>query len=304
MGAVTRPSYADPEDFRAALLAAGLLHATKVDGLYHRSGVFDDLVNAVQAHVASRRIDPDARRVAFPPLLPRADWLQTDYVRSFPDLMGSVTVFTGSDKDHRVLLARLDADQEWESLLTPAELVVSSSACHSLYGTLPTDVPAEGFSHELAGFCFRHEPSLDPARMQSFRMMEFVRVGTPAQAAEHREAWVEHAQVLLRDLGLGVRVEVAHDPFFGRIGTMLAGTQEAAEVKHELVVDLTATSSTAITSVNLAESHFGAAFGLTTPDGETAHSACCGIGLERIALAVIATHGLDPEGWPDVLRTR
>ena len=33
---------------------------------------------------------------------------------------------------------------------------------------------------DVFSYCFRHEPSVDPARMQMFRMREFVRIGEPA----------------------------------------------------------------------------------------------------------------------------
>ena len=37
-------------------------------------------------------------------------------------------------------------------------------------------------------------------------------------------------------------------------------------------------------------------------DGEVAHSACVGFGMERIALALFRTHGLDPATWPVSVR--
>jgi hypothetical protein len=33
-------------------------------------------------------------------------------------------------------------------------------------------------------------------------------------------------------------------------------------------------------------------------DGSDAHTACLGFGLERITLALLKTHGLDPAAWP------
>ena len=41
-----------------------------------------------------------------------------------------------------------------------------------------------------------------------------------------------------------------------------------------------------------------------TADGEVAHTACVGFGMERIALALFRTHGLDPERWPRRVRER
>ena len=57
-------------------------------------------------------------------------------------------------------------------------------------------------------------------------------------------------------------------------------------------------SVTAIGSSNYHEDHFGDTFGLHLADGSAAHSACIGFGLDRITLALFATHGTDVDGWP------
>jgi seryl-tRNA synthetase len=295
--------YAAPEDLRAALLGAGLLVATRTDGVYHRSGDFERVLQGVERYAAEQRTDDTAPRRWFPPVMPRADFLLTDYVRSFPDLVGSIDVFTGGDKEHKELLAELEAGHDWTLALEPAEVVLSSSICHSLYGTLPQEIPAGGLLHECCGFAFRHEPSIDPARMQSFRMYEFVLVGTPAEAVEHRDLWLQRGLDSLTALGLPVRTDVANDPFFGRVGRMLAANQLTAELKYEVVIDLTDAKPTAISSANYHEDHFGLPFGLRTPDGEVAHSSCFGYGLERITLALFATHGLSLTDWPDEVRS-
>lgn len=298
----TATRFAGPEEFRVALLDAGLLLPANVEGLYHRSGSFEAVARGVEAYAASTRVDDSAPQRFLPPVFAREDFVRTDYLRSFPDLAGSVEVFRGDDRDHRALLAAIDAGEPWAPHLEPAETVLCSSICHPLYGTFAPEVPPEGLLVEASGLAFRHEPSPDPARMQSFRMYEFVRVGTPAQALAHRDEWRDRGAEALAALGIDVRVEVAHDPFFGRVGALLANSQEQAELKYEIVADLTGAGGTAIASANLHEDHFGAPFGLRTPDGEVAHSACFGYGLERIALALFATHGLDQTSWPAEVR--
>ena len=100
-----------------------------------------------------------------------------------------------------------------------------------------------------------------------------------------------------------MRSDTANDPFFGRVGRMLAANQLTAELKYEVVIDLTDAKPTAISSANYHEDHFGLPFDMRTPDGEVAHSACFGYGLERITLALFATHGLDLAGWPGEVRS-
>ncbi|MBF4160310.1 hypothetical protein ISG29_01320 [Nocardioides sp. CBS4Y-1] len=283
------------------MLDAGLLVPTAATGLYQRSGDFEDAVRAVEAWAGSLRLDAYPRR-SLPPILPRADFLQTDYLRSFPDLAGIVSVFTGGDAEHRALLEDLDAGGNGSTVLEPAETVLSSAVCHSVYPTLDPAIPDEGLRLEASGFAFRHEPSLDPVRMQSFRMLEHVCVGTPAQAEAHRDVWLPRMAEGLGSLGLDVRIEAANDPFFGRVGRMLAANQQQASLKHELVVDIHDEKPTAIGSTNYHEDHFSVLFDLTTPDGNLAHSGCAAFGLERIALALLSRHGLEPGHWPTEVR--
>ncbi len=293
--------FATPSALRDALVDAGLLHLTSVDGVVHRSTEWERVLAGVEHHAVAHRVE-EARPRWFPPVTPRADFARTDYLRSFPDLVGSVSVFAGDDGEHRAMLADLDDGGDGQAHLTPGEVTLPASVCHSLYGVLPAEIPEAGLHEECSGWCFRHEPSTDPARLQAFRMYEFVRVGTPAQAVEHRDVWRDRGLTALEALGLPVRCEAAHDPFFGRAGRLLVAHQLDAALKLELVVDLTDAGPTAIASTNYHEDHFGHSFGLRLADGTTAHSACFGFGLDRVTLALFATHGTDLTTWPDEVK--
>ena len=173
------------------------------------------------------------------------------------------------------------------------------AACHQVYPLCGPVVPQGGHRFDVLGQCFRAEPSLDPARMQSFRMHEQVLVGTPAQALAHRDRWLSEASRVFADLGLTTTVEPANDPFFGRLSGVLALGQRAKDLKYEVVGRTSsARALTALASANCHEDHFGTIFGLTTEDGASAHSACVGFGLERVALALFAAHGMQLDRWP------
>lgn len=293
------------EAFRAELIGAGLLVQTPVDGLYQRSGVFESIVRGIERLASDAGKGRHEALLYFPPLLPRDVFIRSDYLRSFPDLTGSVDTFLGNDRDHAELLRALDAGEDWTRYLTPSEVMLSSAACHSLYPSLTGTLPAGGRKMEVQGFCFRHEPSIDPARMQSFRMHEFVAVGTPEECITHRDSWLDTAMTLLEGLGLPVTKVVANDPFFGRAGRILAANQRETALKFEIVCPITSTESpTAITSGNYHQDHFGVPFDIHTSDGDVAHSSCLGFGLERITLALLKTHGLHPDTWPGEVRTQ
>jgi seryl-tRNA synthetase len=213
--------------------------------------------------------------------------------------MGSVHSFVGNDRGHQALLQKKERGEDWTRDLWATEVMLTPAACYPLYPTARGTLPKAGRTVDLRSFVFRHEPSVDPARMQIFRQREFVRLGTPEQALAHRNDWLRRGEELLRAVGLNVRPVPANDPFFGRGGRMLAATQKEQELKYELVVPVASTDRpTAVASCNYHLNHFGHAFGIQTPDGKPAHTACIGFGLERVALALFRVHGFDPARWP------
>ena len=50
-------------------------------------------------------------------------------------------------------------------------------------------LPSDGGLYDLQSYCFRHEPSNDPARMQLFRQREYVRIGNPDQVLAKLRAY-------------------------------------------------------------------------------------------------------------------
>ena len=291
-------------EYRRQLFAAGVLFATGVDGVYARSDVFESIVSGLGALITRLGADQQARVLVLPPVFPRTTFEKTDYLSSFPNLMGSVHSFTGTEREAAALPALQEAGEPWGERLDQSELMLISAACHPIYPMYTGTLPEHGERADVYAFCFRHEPAVDPTRMQSFRQREYVYLGTPDAAYAHRQTWIARAMDALGSLGLPVRQVVANDPFFGRSGRMLASNQRDEELKFEVVVDLYdgADSGTAIASSNCHLDHFGTNFAIRTADGEVAHSACVGFGMERITLALLRNHGFDPTAWPPAVR--
>ena len=282
------------------LKEAGLLISMGVPGLYGFSGVFEDVIERFDAAVTRRAKPLRAEVMRFPAIMSRKHYLQTSHIENFPDLLGSVHSFTGNEHAHAKLLAQRAHGEDWTRDLTPSDIMMTPAACYPLYPTAAgTTLQADGRLVDLRSFVFRHEPSADPARMQIFRQREFVRLGTADQAIEHRDFWLAVGQEVLNSVGLKVDSVVANDPFFGRGGRIMAASQKEQDLKFELVHPVaTSEKPTAITSCNYHLDYFGKTFGIRGGDGEVAHTACIGFGLERIALALFMTHGFDPDHWP------
>jgi seryl-tRNA synthetase len=289
--------------FRSALFDAGLLIDTGVDGLYGKSETYESIVSGMDALITREMVDRPAEVLSFPPVMARSVFDKTDYLKSFPDLMGSVHTFRGTDRQHRELISRYEEGEDWSASLVPAQVVLCSATCHVIYPLCSGALPTEGRRFEVNGYCFRCEPSIDPTRMQAFRMHEYVYVGDPDTAQTHRDSGLERGLRLLSRLGLDVEAEPANDPFFGRLGTMLAANQLDEALKMEIVTPICSEEKpTAIMSANCHRDHFGIPFGITDSSGGVAHSACVAFGVDRVTLALLRTHGLEPAVWPVQVR--
>ena len=287
-------------DFFDCLVAAGHIVPTGVKGYYGRGEVFEDIATRFAALVGSYSSADGAERLSFPPMIPRATLEQTGYLDTMPHFAGFIHCFCGDVSAHRTLTERVRNHKKWDDLVEMSDLAMSPAACYPLYPTCAGELGPNGRFVDLSSpYVFRRKPSDDPARMQSFRQRELVRLGSPTQVQEWRALWLERAQKLLSGLGLEIQVDEASDPFFGRSGKVMAASQRQQQLKFEISVELTVEEErTAISSFNYHRDHFGKTFGIYTHDGEIAHTACLGFGIERTVLTLLRTNGMDPGDWP------
>lgn len=288
------------------LVERGLLVRTGVPGVYGRGAEFETVLLAFDALVTRETAQDGAHVMRFPPVLPRDQLETSGYLSSFPHLAGSVFSFTGSESEALELGGRATRHADWSDLQTPTAVTLAPAACYPVYpwAAAAGPLPQTGRIVDVCAYCFRHEPSEDPARMQSFRMRELVRIGTPEEVTGWHQSWVERGGEILGSVGLLTDVTPANDPFFGRTGKMLAANQRDQGLKLERVIAIAGDRPTAIMSINYHQDHFGVDFGIRTASDEVAHTACFGFGLERVALALFATHGLDSVAWPGAVRER
>ena len=293
----------DPAAFHDALVAHGLIIPTGVAGGWGRGPVFEDILNRFDARVMREAAGDGATELTFPPIIARTMIERLGYLDNFPQLSGSIHSFFGKEQQARELSQRVHDGQRWEDLLDVTESMLIPAACYPVYPVFSGLLPEGGRLITVKGWCYRHEPSAEPTRLQSFRMREFIRVGRPDEVEAWRDGWLQRGLALLRGLALPVQSDVANDPFFGRAGKMMAASQREQRLKFEIMVPvISATSPTAICSFNWHQEHFTATFGIRAAGEQVAHTACLGFGLERCTLALLKTHGLDPATWPDAVR--
>jgi seryl-tRNA synthetase len=285
-------------------IAEALLLPTGIDGIYARTAMFEQVVGGLTALI-SRYCEPETEMLRFPPVMSRRQVEKSGYLKSFPHFLGCVSCLGGGEKDVNAAVDRSDAGEDWTDALSAVDLVLSPAACYPVYPLVASrgNVPAKGLTFDVACDCFRREPSKMLDRLQSFRMREYVRIGTPEQVDEFRRAWIGKAQGIASQLGLPWRIDTASDPFFGRGGKLMAMSQVEQSLKFELLVPIrSADEPTACMSFNYHRDHFGTAWNLRTERGEVAHTGCVAFGIDRLTLALFATHGIDLPLWPVAVR--
>jgi seryl-tRNA synthetase len=184
--------------------------------------------------------------------------------------------------------------------------VLSPAACYPVYPIVAArgKLPAGGLQFDIEADVFRHEPSMSLDRLQSFRMREFVRIGSPQEIVEFRDSWMARAPKLADDLGLPYTLDVANDPFFGRVGQVMAVSQRQQALKFELLIPYYPKASpTACMSFNYHREHFGQVWGIHDAENDMAHTSCVAFGIDRLAVAMFANHGVQFKTWPARTRT-
>jgi seryl-tRNA synthetase len=275
---------------------------TGINGVYGRTALFERVIDALSAFISQQR-EPDTEILRFPPVISRTDIEKSGYLQSFPHLLGAVCCLHGDEARIRAAADRPAGG--WTQALTATDLVLAPAACYHLYPLVARRgmLPAAGSLFDVACDCFRHEPSRDADRLQTFRMREYVRIGAPEEVRDFRARWMARSSEFARSLGLPGRLAPASDPFFGRVAKFLADSQVEQELKFELLIPVrSAQHPTACMSFNYHRDHFGTKWGLRTDTGDVAHTACVAFGMDRMALAMFATHGTDLQRWPAQVR--
>ena len=294
----------DPAADPLGHLNEALFRPMGVDGVYARTALYSHATERLEAYISSLR-EPDAEIMRFPPVMSRAQLEKSGYLKSFPNLLGCVCALHGTEASIRAAADRYETGGDWTEALSSSDLVLSPAACYPVYpiaaGRGP--LPPGGWQFDIEADVFRHEPSKSLDRLQSFRMREFVRIGSPQEILEYRERWLAKAPQIAADLSLPHTIDVASDPFFGRVGQLMAVSQRQQALKFEMLIPYHANATpTACMSFNYHREHFGNVWNMRDERGEPAHTSCVAFGVDRLVVALFANHGVDLRAWPAATR--
>ena len=296
------------EDPHPALLAAGDLFRFG-RGRFGLGPLVIELVTRLDHCVLEvfRELEPIAYQ--FPSLI-GADVLdRCRYLKNFPASLCLVTHL----REELPLLQAFAEKAGWggealefpEAAQSKVECLLAPSICFHWYAWMSGAVlhsPAPAVT--AIGKCFRYESSALEGleRLWDFTMREVIFVGPAEFVRKQRDRCIELSVSLLDELELSYEISTATDPFFVDSFAVQAAFQQGFELKHELLALLPYKGRLlAVGSVNFHQDFFGRSFRIEA-EGRSAETACIGIGLERLALAVLAQHGTRPEQWPRKLR--
>jgi len=287
-----------------AHVSAALFEPMGVEGVYARSALYVHVLDRLEGYITRQR-EPQAEIMRFPPVMSRKQLEKSGYLKSFPNLLGCVCALHGSESSIRAAADQHETGGEWTSALSPSDLVLSPAACYPVYPIVASRgaLPKGGLQFDIEADVFRHEPSRSLDRLQSFRMREFVRIGSPDMIVEFRERWMAKAPTLAEELGLPHSMDVANDPFFGRVGQVMAVSQRQQALKFELLIPYyTSATPTACMSFNYHREHFGVVWDIKDDNGGVAHTSCVAFGIDRLTVALFANHGIKLDRWPAATR--
>ncbi len=289
---------------RLEAITLTLLQPTAANGVQARTGLFEQVISGLTALITRHR-EPGTEILRFPPVMSRALLEKSGYLKSFPHLLGCVSSMHGTEADIRALVEGRAGGRNWVDALSATDLVLTPAACYPVYPIVAArgDVAKAGVMVDVESYCFRRESSSELGRMQAFRMREYVCIGSAETALAFRERWKARAEKLAHELSVPYTLAPASDPFFGRAGKLMAMNQVEQALKFELLIPVNSEQEpTACMSFNYHQDHFGSTWGLRCDDGAVAHTACAAFGMDRLGVALFATHGLDLRAWPSTVR--
>ena len=299
----------------------GLPIPTDVAGVYLFPESFEAIIALLRRGIAAMAADEPFRRLAIPPVISRRAIEHAGYVKTFPQLLGTVHSYGGTSKQWGRLSPLIEEGGEWHTDQRISDVVLLPAACYPVYASLSGRTLTGPAKFAVDANCFRQEATSEIGRLRSFRMSELVTASSEEYCLRWRGRWLDRVADWFTAMGLDVSIDVADDPFFGPGRKLFQAAQRVQELKLELRVPVLGDAATgtvqAIASANYHKDHFGEVYGFRAGSASAAsvsssesseqaplgHTSCMAFGLERIALALINIHGARSDRWSPAVRS-
>ena len=195
----------------------------------------------------------------------------------------------------------------WQRMLCAPTRILAPAVCYHYWGHSRR---AWSGDKDLdigtaVGKCYRFERPQPSTwdRLSEFRMREIFAVGSSVRMKEIRLLFQDYLKDLLTRFDLEGDIQTAFDSFYLDQYASKRMYQLGFEVKLELCSWLPFQKrKIALASVNDHRDFFTKEFEVTGRDGIRAESCCLAFGLERVALAILEQHGVEPQALSAELR--
>jgi seryl-tRNA synthetase len=281
------------------------------DGSHVYAGLMSDLYHALDVQFRTVALQMGVEENKFPTLISLDTLSRSGYLEGFPHNANFVCHLP--EQAEIVEQFKAEAKQtggmpsmSLDSAFDRPSHALSPTVCYHYYKsnekqTLTGDV----IGATAMSPCYRFEGKATEGlrRLREFNMREIMFIGTPDEVLRRRQQLLDIQQTMLEFCELQSVIQTASDPFFVDTYDKKRIFQLSFDLKHEVQAYLPEDDVwLAIGSVNYHQDHFGKAFNIKLPSGETAHSCCLGFGIDRWCMAIFAQYGLDVQKWPEALR--
>ena len=281
------------------------------DGCHIYTGRMSDLYHALDIQFRILALQMGVEECKFPTLISLVTLARSGYLEGFPHNANFVCHLP----EQAEIVEKFKADAKKTNGLPEMSLdAVFARPSHALSPTVCYHYYNSNENQRLTGKiigatalspCYRCEgkATVGLRRLREFNMREIMFIGTPEEVLLRRQLLLDIQQKMLDFCQLQSIIQTASDPFFIDTYDKKRIFQLSFDLKHEVQAYLPDDDVwLAIGSVNYHQDHFGKAFGITLPSGETAHSCCLGFGLDRWCMAIFAQYGLELQQWPEPLQ--
>ncbi len=277
-------------------------------GLFVFREPMSTMLRFLDAAVLERFARPfGAREESFPNCIPVDSLGRAQHLSSFPEHLHFLTHLR---EDLDLLDAYAGKVKETGGGVIPdtaavsrAELVQNPSTCYHCYAARKDSEISANTAITAITKCHRFEAAnhVELGRLLEFSLREVIFLGEPDYTRETREQTLSLVEALAGDWGLCGELVPSNDPFFTSDFEAKATQQRRLALKFEYRMAIPGKErKLAVMSSNLHGPTFSKAFNIRN-SGRVINTGCLGFGLERLALAIVAQHGIDPAGWPEGL---
>lgn len=185
------------------------------------------------------------------------------------------------------------------------DCVLRTATCAPVYKHLKNTVIGENSvkTYLVSGKCFRNEGAnvKNLSRLKEFYMTEYVFIGNAKHISEcmlkAKEIWEYWMEVF----NLNCKVETATDSFFANNYKKLKMFQLLGQSKQEFKLYIPGENQyISCGSANYHRTHFTKRYHICEGDeNKLANSACFGLGIDRLAYALLSQKGLDITKWDE-----